>query len=190
MMRVFLGIDLPLELKKGLADLEKVTQPEGLRTKWVELENFHLTLVFFGEIGANLLERLVKSVEKVATQHQSFVLSIDKLGFFPEKGNPRVVWIGIKEETGTLFKLVEDLHKAFKRFKLSLDQRFHPHITLFRIKEIKDKSAFEDYFKNLYKEAERLEGIRFPVRKIDFFESKLTPKGPVYKIFKEVGLKV
>ncbi|WP_168194251.1 RNA 2',3'-cyclic phosphodiesterase [Thermodesulfobacterium sp. TA1] len=187
-MRAFLGIDLPSELKKGLSELEKIKQPEGLKAKWVEEENFHLTLVFFGNVSADLLERLSKSVEKVLTNYPGFVLTIDKIGFFPEKGTPRVVWIGLKEPTGTLVKLVEDLHKAFKKFKLKLDQRFHPHITLFRVKELVNKTAFEEYFKNLSEIAQKLEGFRFPVKEVKFFESTLTPKGPIYKTLKEVSL--
>lgn len=189
-MRAFLGIDLPLDLKKSLFNLSKtVPIPEGLGIKWVEEPNFHITLTFYGEVNESLLQRLITIVENIAKEVSNFKVSLDTLGFFSERGKPRVVWIGLnkgKEELYTLFAL---LTKGYKKLKLKFDDKFHPHITLFRVKNFNREEKLREYVLALAKEVEKLKGTEFWVGCVKFFESILTSKGPIYRTLKEVELK-
>ncbi|WP_051920359.1 RNA 2',3'-cyclic phosphodiesterase [Thermodesulfobacterium hydrogeniphilum] len=182
MVRAFLAIDLPEELKKKLYELSKIEPPEGLKIKWVERPNFHITLKFFGSISEKLLEKIFKASEKALKEESSFKLVIDKIGYFPEKGNPRVVWIGLKLENDQLLNIHKILEKIFKKMKISdRKEKFHPHITLFRVKKLSDKEDFNAYLKNLAKESQILEGFNFIVKELTIFKSNLTPQGPIYE---------
>jgi 2'-5' RNA ligase len=190
MVRAFLAIDLPAELKKKLYQLSYITPPSSLKIKWVEEPNFHITLKFFGDISENFLKKIFKESEKVVKEYVNFKLTIDTTGYFSEKGMPRVVWIGLKLETQQLFNLYQGLEKVFKKLKISdSKEKFHPHITLFRIKNLGNKGDFKEFFNKISQEAEGLKGFNFLVKELTFFKSTLTPKGPIYEPLYKVGLK-
>ncbi|RLG13178.1 RNA 2',3'-cyclic phosphodiesterase [Candidatus Pacearchaeota archaeon] len=191
MIRSFLAIDLPLELKKKLSALNTINIPSSLKIKWVEEKNFHLTLKFFGNISENFLEKLYKRTQKAVKDFPFIELRIKKTGFFPEKGLPRVVWIGLDSQDDILLKLYKTLEKEFKKLKIkSSKEAFHPHITLFRIKSIGNLKEFNAYFEALSKNAISLEGFSFQVKELTFFKSTLYSTGPVYQPMYKVPLKI
>jgi len=180
MVRVFLAIDLPSSLKKELSNLRTEEKPFA-RIKWVEEENFHLTLFFFGNLSEKEVEKVIKVCEKRFREFPPFDLILTEVSGFPKKGDFRVVFLGCEERSNTLEKLVKELAKDFKKkgFKLE-DRDFHPHITLFRLKELKDRSAYQDFVQELTKRAQFLKGKSIHVKEILLFESKLSPTGPKY----------
>ncbi len=189
MVRAFLAIDLPLELKKELFKLSKIDLPEGIKVKWVEEPNFHITLKFFGNVQEKMLEKLYNETQKLAKDISSFQLLVDKVGFFSGKRTPRVVWIGIKTQENTLFELQKKLKKLFKKFGFDEEKTFHPHITLFRIKTLRNFQEFEFYFKKISQEADFIKDFTFKVKELTFFKSILTPQGPIYQPLYKVELK-
>lgn len=189
MVRVFLAIDLPSSLKKELFKLKTEEQPFA-RLKWVEEENLHLTLFFFGNLPEKEVEKILKVCEKRVKDFPRFELFLTEVSGFPKKGDFRVVFLGCEERSNTLERLVHELAKDFKKkgFKLE-DREFHPHITLFRLKELKDRSAYHDFVQELTKKAQFLKGKSFPVQELILFESKLSPTGPKYTRLKVFSLK-
>lgn len=189
MVRAFLAIDLPKNLKKKLSELSKIEIPDGLRLKWVEEENFHITLHFFGNLSEKLAEKILKGCEVAFKDFSPFYLEVSELGHFPEKGNPRVIWMGIKDATQTLVKLNKTLEGLLKKLKLEKRaEEFHPHITLFRIKKFESAEDFKDYYDKLKKIAKDFTGLKFPVREIILFKSELSPKGPKYTPIGKISL--
>jgi 2'-5' RNA ligase len=180
MVRVFLAIDLPSSLKKELSKLKTEEQPFA-RLKWVEEENFHLTLFFFGNLPEKEVEKIVLVCEKRVKNYSRFELFLTEVSGFPKKGDFRVVFLGCEERSNTLQRLVHELSKDFKKIGFKLEDRdFHPHITLFRLKELKDRSAYHEFVQELTKKAQFLKGKSFPVQEVILFESKLSPTGPKY----------
>ncbi|MFC1648080.1 RNA 2',3'-cyclic phosphodiesterase [Nanoarchaeota archaeon] len=133
----------------------------------------HITLKFLGEDndGAGVAE----SLEKV--DFKAFNLATGELGFFPNKNNPRVFWLGL-EELKELAALAEGVKQALPSFKE--DHDFHAHITLARIKFLNDKQGFLKAVDAMEKKR-----IEFPVKSFLLMKSTLTPKGPVYEIVQE-----
>ncbi len=189
MVRAFLAIDLPSDLKKELFKLSKLTLPEGLKVKWVEEANFHLTLHFFGNLPETLIEKISKGGQRIFESISPFTLNIDEVGIFPVGGNPRVLWIGLKDQSNILKEIDKKLRELLKKLKLEKKEKFHPHITLFRIKELHDIRTFQDYFKRLQEETQKIKGFSFPVKEIVFFKSELKPQGPVYTPLKVFPLR-
>jgi 2'-5' RNA ligase len=180
MVRVFLAIDLPTSLKKELSKL-KTEEQAFARLKWVEEENLHLTLFFFGNLPEKEVEKILKVCEKRVKDFPPFELFLTEVSGFPKKGDFRVVFLGCEERSNTLDRLVHELSKDFKKIGFKLEDReFHPHITLFRLKELKDRSAYHEFVQELTKKAQFLKGKSFPVQELILFESKLSPTGPKY----------
>ncbi len=181
MVRAFLAIDLPEELKKKLSELSKIEAPEKTKLKWVEEENLHITLHFFGNITEKLAERILKKCKEAFEEFGPFTLEITELGHFSNRGIPRVIWIGIFDISETLFRIHKALKEVLKKLKLEQSkEEFHPHITILRVKEVNEEETFKRFYEDLKKVAQWYKGLKFPVREIILFKSELSPRGPKY----------
>lgn len=165
-MRLFIAIELPGELDEKISELKKRLDTEYAKTTLTR-EN-HLTLKFLGETDkADEIKEKLKEVE-----FNSYKVKLSEIGVFPNEDNIRVVWIGVKpeEETIELKKKVDEVLKDFKD-----DFEFHPHITLARVKFVKDKEKFKELLHSL-----KIEDSEFDVKEFKLIKSELTPEGPVY----------
>ena len=78
-----------------------------------------------------------------------------------------------------LLEIVISLKKLFKS-----EDRFMSHITIARVKSVKDKKRFLEELKNI-----KLKKINFVIDKFSLMESVLMPEEPEYKIIEEYTLK-
>jgi 2'-5' RNA ligase len=181
MVRAFIAIRCPDELKKGLTAAQKKIAPLG-DMKLVEPENLHMTVKFLGEVDEAKMNAVTDALRPIS-EKQSFVMSIRGIGVFPNPAYVRVVWAGVDDgamETAHLSREVDDrLHAlGFPR-----DERFHPHFTLARVRSI-DKEKMKKFLA----ENEAIGFGSFTVDSVDLMESKLSSKGPVYSILKDFKL--
>jgi 2'-5' RNA ligase len=133
-----------------------------LEGKWVEEENLHLTWCFLGDLpdAAPVIERM-QPLQPLKKE-----VSIHSIGHF---GRPPKILFA-KAEADCLYAHAE----LFKAAKFDL-HRFSPHITLCRIKHIKDPKGFKA-LEHAY--LRKTLGILLP--QITLYRSTLTPKGPLY----------
>lgn len=166
-MRLFIAIDLDQE------DYFKQIQGQIPEARATYPKMFHLTLKFLGEIDKK--EEIIKALDKI--KFKPFRLKTTKIGIFPSEDYIKVVWLGL-EENNDLIRLQEDIEKALESFNFKKDHNFHPHITLARIKFIKQdqKKEFIDDLKQI-KFAEK----EFEVNEFKLIKSELTKQGPVYE---------
>jgi 2'-5' RNA ligase len=102
----------------------------------------HLTLRFLGDMPEKSIEALRTALEQVASRHERLAIPIERIGVFPSRQQPRVLWAGPAEswrqgpaweQLVALQRAVEDCYRADG---CSSDTRsFHPHLTLARVKE-------------------------------------------------------
>lgn len=177
-MRSFFCIELSEVLK---AQLDEITQ--ALKRKahahvsWVRKENLHITLKFLGEIEAAMVGELKKAAKAALDGIAPFELKLDRLGAFPDLRRPRVIWVGSTEIPEGALELHAALEKSLGRLGLETEkQKYVPHITLGRIKEI-SKGEIENLTRQLqhitFNYVAKAEGITL-------MESKLTPTGSIY----------
>ncbi|MBW2992587.1 RNA 2',3'-cyclic phosphodiesterase, partial [Candidatus Woesearchaeota archaeon] len=83
-------------------------------------------------------------------------------------------WVGVKPAEDTI-ELKKKIDEALKDFNFKNDFEFHPHITLARVKFVKDKLKFKELIHSL-----RIEDSEFEVKQFKLIKSELTPEGPVY----------
>lgn len=178
-LRAFLAVDLDDDLKPKIYKIIKQFKEIDTKINYVELDNLHLTLKFFGDIDIEGLDVLEKSIQKVITDFDSFNISLKGCGAFPNKNHIKVIWIGIDED-----KLLKDLHdkldKEFNTLGFDLDKKFSTHLTIGRMKSAKNK----DKVKSLINEFGEVSIGEMTVNKISLKKSTLTPSGPIYEDIK------
>lgn len=128
MPRLFVAIDPPLAIRERLAALCR-----GLPgARWVEPEQLHLTLRFIGDVDGSVLTSVREALAEVRAEALS--LQLEGIGFFPPRGNPRVVWVGIRKNE-PLLRLHHRIESVLVRAGLAPEERkYSPHITLARLK--------------------------------------------------------
>jgi len=180
--RAFISIDLAgkLELKEVAHALNGLF----IQQKLVTSELIHLSLKFLGDIPVSkvkdVLEKMRSSVEGVAP----FDMTFKGLGAFPKQDNPRVIWIGViaPEALGLIASRIEEgcADLGFKKE----DRPFSPHITLSRVKFVRDRRGLPEVFKMF----QDTEFGKVHVDAIRLKKSLLGPKGPTYTTVAEVNL--
>jgi len=154
------------------------------KINWVDENNLHFTLKFLGKTENSQIDNINYILEQIATTTQIMKLDIENLGIFGSRYKPRVIWAGIASNK-PLLELAENVlnkldEAGFKRDR----QNFVPHITLGRIKHIRDKK----HLKKVIDENRTLIQQEEQVKKIYLYESMLKPEGPHYKVVKSFDL--
>ena len=109
--------------------LEAISErlPDGCGRR-VRIENLHITLVFLGNIGERVVERMRLAVD--GFKGRKFSLTLDHNGWWKR---PQVIWLGTDEVPEPLGELVAYLHTVATRHELRVDSRpYAPHLTLVR----------------------------------------------------------
>lgn len=182
--RVFVAINLPTSWRQGLFQVQELLKKRvsSKSVKWVEKENFHLTLVFLGEVSQKGVELIQKSLREVKAP--CFFLSLSNLGFFPNPKRPRVLWVGVEGEIGKLNCLYREIVLSLKKHEIDFEQKFYPHITIGRVRH-----GHNVNFELNKKIEQKLKLNKFFVQNFELKESRLTPKGAQYFTIERFPLK-
>jgi 2'-5' RNA ligase len=163
-MRLFVALDFD-EHKDYFVNLQERLGPFG---RFTFPRSFHLTLKFLGEVpDAKLAE--VKSA-LAGIKFRSFGVKLGSLGVFPSQNYMRVVWVGVEpaDAVGALQRQID----------LALgnpDKRFHPHITLARVKDVKDRTSLTEFLEY------NIEEKRTNIDSFCLVKSTLSAQGPIYE---------
>ena len=169
-MRCFISINI---LKEVTCEIEKIQQRlPAFQGKKTELENLHLTLKFLGEISEDKIEEAKKKLREI--KFEKFESGINEIGVFSEKFI-RIIWLHLSG-CNELQKIIDDKLKNL----FEPEKRFMSHLTIARVKSIKDKRKFLDDLKKV-----EISKIKFNVDKFQLMKSELSSKGPRYDIIEE-----
>lgn len=168
-MRLFIAINLPENIKEYLRKIQ-VLLPEA---KMSRTHDFHMTFKFLGSCDEARLKKIEEELVKASASFKSFQSQLTSIGTFGGR-YPRVIWIGISAPDW-LKDFARDIENRVAKFGFEKENRFAPHITLARIKEITNPEKFSEELKKI-----PLEPLKFEVRKFYLFESQLSPKGAVH----------
>jgi len=178
-IRTFIAINLNPEIKEYLTSLQTNLNVPETKIKWVEKNNLHLTMKFLGYISLEQTELIKSELKKIANRCIPFIIRLSSnIGVFPTYKMPRIIWVGIKEGISELKELYNSIenklsNKGFPRE----DKDFSGHMTIGRVKFIRDKTNFIQILKRV-----EINNFTQEVDSIDLMESKLTPSGPIYNI--------
>jgi len=169
MLRLFVGIEFPPELKLRLSLL--CTGVPGAR--WVDPGNFHLTLRFIGEISEDIAADVDEALVRVKAGR--FSLQLAGVGVFGG-GRPRTLWVGVEKQP-ELTLLQGKIEQALIRAGLPPEPRkFAPHVTLARLREPPSDKLGEFLAAN-----SRFRSEPFAVEHFSLIASFLTKAGSIYE---------
>lgn len=170
-MRLFIAMDFD-ELKDYLIELQNNLPKEDI--KLTLTKSYHLTLKFLGEVSETDTEKIIECLKKIKLEE--FEINLDEIGVFPNKHYVRVIWVGVnpKEQVIELQKSIEE---SLNEFGFKKDFKFHPHITLARVKLVKDKQNFIDALKKLKIDKHK----KIITKEFKLIKSTLSQERPIYE---------
>lgn len=181
-MRCFIAVNVDNPLVSSfIGELSEV----GAQLRPVNPENLHLTLKFLGEVPDESIDGIKKAMDDSFSNFEPFEASLEGTGAFPSTNYMRVVWVGMKENSERIIEMQKALDENLAPLGFSKEKKFHPHLTLARVKSQRGKEKLKVF---IDKNKERSFG-KLKVDSVKLKKSVLSPKGPTYFTVGETKLK-
>ena len=133
-MRQFIALTFNSSFKEELVHIIDSLKEEGIKGKYYDPDNLHMTLAFFGE--TNRQDEIMKIIQSIP--FPEITITINRIGHFR-----KIYWVGVKENP-ELDAYVNTLRKTLKKHDISFDEKpFYPHITILRKAEEGDRTLQE-----------------------------------------------
>jgi RNA 2',3'-cyclic 3'-phosphodiesterase len=189
LIRAFIAIELPAELKTELAALEtqlKKNSPPVI--KWVDPASIHITLKFLGDTPDTIVDKLLLAMAKSVAGVSPFKLEVRQLGAFPAVDRPQVIWVGVAGEMEKLAQLQKNIETNTEQLGFKRESRvFSPHLTLGRVRDEARPNEIQRIGK-LITETTFAASHNIEVYEINLLKSQLTSAGAIHTIIGEVKL--
>ncbi len=175
-VRVFLSIDIEERaLLSRILQIQQKLNPQGAKMKLVEPDNIHFTIRFFGDTPIARINQIQDCLKEIKIT--PFEIKIVGVGAFPNKRKPRVIWIGVSDNSQLIIDLKLRIDNLLREIGYEVEKtKFTPHATIARVRSIKDASQI---FSNLEELANEPVG-NMTVKSISMKKSTLTSSGPIY----------
>lgn len=176
-MRLFTAIDLPENVKEYIFELEsEFKKNKAAKIKWVFKKNLHLTLKFFGEILDDKVDALIAKLNNI--KFLGFELELKSIGFYGGSRGVYVIFVDVEPQDK-----VVDLQRLVDAETIGVgDLKTGAHITLGRVKFVKDKKEFQNFTKKI--KDFKIENLHFKASEFSVFKSVLRKEGPEYILLK------
>ncbi len=168
-VRAFVALELEGRLRAAMDELQARLRPRLGAIRFVRPEGIHLTLRFLGDTTAQQVDAMRPVLAAAASACPPAEVPVSGLGMFPERGSPRVLWLGLAVPPS-----IDELQEACERAALAArfekeGRPFKAHLTLGRWRDRAPRPE--------------LPAADFGTTRLDtlvLFESDLRPGGAVY----------
>lgn len=175
--RCFIGINFPDNIKEEIVRIQNLIKKDDIfNGKFTEKENLHLALKFLGEIDEIKIGKVKDRLKEI--KFSSFECVLGKIGVFSRR-EVRIMWIKIDG----IYDLQKEIDRNLKNL-FDEERRFMSHITIARVKSIKDEKRFFEVFNKI-----KIRNLSFEVNEFNFMESELRKNGPVYRELEKYKIK-
>jgi RNA 2',3'-cyclic 3'-phosphodiesterase len=175
-MRLFAAVPVTEPAREQISRLLSKLRDASWPVRWVHDEGLHMTLKFFGEVGAERLEVIAEALRFAAAGAGVLALELGELGAFPSRNRPRILWLGV--EAPPALELLQDrIERGCEAIGFPPEGApFQPHITLGRLREGQrlPPGGLEDH-------ANGFDRVSFSAKELVLYESVLTTSGPRYE---------
>lgn len=150
-------------------------------TRWVDADGAHLTLRFIGATLPGDADAVGEAAVRAAASATPFELTLAGAGVFPERGAPRVLWVGVAGATDALNALQRNVSEEIDALGVPTEPTppaFRPHFTVGRVRVHLARQEAEDL--RAAAASVSVAPAAFTVEEIGVYRSDLRPEGPVY----------
>jgi RNA 2',3'-cyclic 3'-phosphodiesterase len=176
--RCFIALELPSSIISEILELQETLKKQDLIIgKFTETENIHLTLKFLGSISDGEIEQTKRKLREV--KMNKFEASLGETGVFSEEF-VRIVWVTLDGQE------VLDLQKKIDTNLANLfspEDVFMSHITLARVKNVKDKIKLINFANKM-----KVNKIKGQIKSFALMKSILKPSGAEYEVIERYNL--
>lgn len=148
-MRLFAALVPPVEATEDLEaflDPRLVAAPQDRSWRWAAVEQWHVTLAFYGEVPEARVDDLVERLVAAAARRRPPEVAVADGGAFPDALSAKVLWLGLRgsgpDPAADLLeveRLATGCRAAASRVGVRVDGRtFTPHLTLARMRYPQD----------------------------------------------------
>ena len=168
-----------LALRRGL-----MRDLEGERISWVDPGRFHITLRFLGDTLLSDVAKVSRALKQGRMHSDAQEIPLRGVGSFGPRKRPRVIWAGFADNAW--FKgLKEEVDELLEKQGIPRQaQPFTAHLTLGRIRSLRDLSRYQEIMGRVENEA--FEPVCFS--KLVYYRSILGAGGPEYLTLEEIKL--
>ncbi len=185
MIRTFIAFDLENdETRNNLSNFIERLKLNQPKIKFVEPENYHMTVKFLGNINETLAPKIYQILKEEINEGmfggKSYNYVLKGIGQFRSYS---VLWVKLVGDTAFLQEIKNRIEDSLnEKLKIPRDKRskFEPHMTIGRVKKQGINYKTFDSFKSLILDNKDTEYGSFPIDGVKLKKSVLTPKGPIY----------
>ncbi len=180
-VRAFVAVELPPGVKQALSAVARHLDGHGIAgLRTVDPASAHLTLKFLGNVPAARVDAIQEALVDAVSRSAPFMLRLGETGTFPERGAPRVLWVGLAGDTDALAALRGRIEEALELLGFTPESRpFRPHLTLARMADRSARSERNRARKAL-SSAPFEPGLAFDVGSVSLMRSILRTEGARY----------
>ena len=173
-IRTFIAFELPESIVQLAADLQTRLRSHGLKLRWVQPKNIHLTVKFLGDVEEGRIADTVEAMQTSARNSVPMTVAAQGLGVFPGIHKPRVMWFGLGGQIDRLAELHRLLEDGLGKKGFAREKRpFRPHLTLARIKRALELRALQESIQ----EVGAYPPVEFQLAELTLFKSDLKQQG-------------
>jgi 2'-5' RNA ligase len=178
LLRTFVAIPLPGEIREAAREFEKRIAPWCGNVRWERTDKLHLTMKFLGDTDERIVPEVLRAVGEAASGIAPFTLTVGGFGAFPSSSHPRILWIGCGDAGGSLGALHRGLGERLAPLGFEPENRpFHPHVTIARVRDEGVRPHLTSVPKNINFDAHHT-----LVTEIFLMKSVLQPAGSEYTV--------
>jgi len=180
-VRLFVGVELPENVKDALWDLQERNRAAAPDAKWVPRDNLHLTMSFLGEVDEARVDPIREALHEAAAPGPDVIpTALRSAGAFPNPRRARVVWVGLDDDNGHLAALAGSVAAGLEQVGFAREERpWSAHLTVARLRVARDVG-------DLLGTVVRV--VAFDVDVLTLFRSRLGRPAPIYDPVARIAL--
>jgi len=183
-VRLFVAIELVQGVRSALQNVQSRLGASCQGVRWIPAEQLHVTLKFLGDVRDGDVPAVAEAMAGAVAGVTPFEVEVAGCGCFPPRGPARIVWAGLREDTGTLPRMAADVDAAMEHLGFERERRpFSGHITIGRVREDRPQSGIREAT-----QASAYDPVSQTVGAVTLMSSVLSPKGPTYTAVRTVTL--
>ncbi|MDA3814993.1 MAG: RNA 2',3'-cyclic phosphodiesterase [Patescibacteria group bacterium] len=178
--KIFIAIDID-ERARRFIDKKVDKIRDELSARWINRDNYHITLSFLGYLEDDDLIELGPKILEALKDVEIFDIHLNRLILAPDKENPKMVWL-VGDKNQELIDLRYIIEQTVSNTETCLPagkvekKEFRPHINLGKLKGAKTK----DEALEKASEIERDIDLLIPVTGVRIFESEIKKKTAIF----------